>query len=141
MARITERSVQIDADLERFGKLMSKADAYAPLAGQDNPLPANVQIYDRVWSEASKMRDSGKLLRLARRVRCPVVAVHGDYDPHPADSISRLAGVFRGFRFVLLEKCGHYPWLERHARDRFLDIIRAEVGSPGASLSATDASE
>ena len=141
MARITGASVRADADLKRFGELMSVADAYAPLPGRGNPLPSNQEIYNRVWSEASKMRSSGELLRLAGQVECPVVAIHGDHDPHPAASIGRLAGVFSEFRFVVLEKCGHHPWLERHARDEFFDIIRAEVGSPGTSCSVTDISE
>jgi len=141
MARITGASVRSDADLERFSELMSIADAYAPLARRGDPLLPNLGIYNSVWSEASKMRSSGELLRLAGLVKCPVVAVHGDYDPHPAASIGRLGSVFREFRFVLLEKCGHHPWLERHARDEFFDIVRAEVASSGGSCSAAEVAE
>lgn len=78
---------------------------------------------------------------MARHVKCPVVAVHGDYDPHSSASIGPLAGVFMEFRFVLLKKCAHRPWLEHHARDEFFKVIRAEVASPGALCSFTKVSE
>jgi pimeloyl-ACP methyl ester carboxylesterase len=78
-------------------------------------------IFERVWSEAAEMRRDGLLLRAAAKVSCPVVAIHGSYDPHPADGVSEpLRRVLQTeFRWVLLEKCGHEPWIERHARAEF----------------------
>ena len=116
-----------DAILERFGRLLSKADAYDPLPESGEPLPVSLELHQKVWSEASRLRSSGELLRLAGEVLCPVLAIHGDYDPHPAEAIKNLSDLFHDFRFILLEKCGHRPWLERHARDRFFEILRAEV--------------
>jgi hypothetical protein len=29
--------------------------------------------------------------------------------------------------YPLLQKCGHYPWLEREAKDKFYAIIRQEL--------------
>ncbi len=141
MASIAGTSDRTDADLERFGELMSTADAYAPIPERGDPVPPSLDIYRRVWSEALKMRNSGELLRLAGQVRCPVVAIHGDYDPHPAASIASLEGVFREFRFILLEKCGHHPWLERHARQQFFATMNAELNSPCRPFSAPEVSE
>jgi len=116
-----------DAGLVRFGQLMSKADAYDPLPEQGEPLPANIEIYQKVWNEAAKTRSSGELLRLAGQVSGPVVAIHGDYDSHPAQAIRGLSATIRDFRFILLDKCGHHPWLERHARNRFFEILKREI--------------
>ncbi len=66
IGRIAGASGRTDEDLERFCELMSIADAYAPLPGMGDPLPSNREIYSSVWSEASKMRSSGELLRLDR---------------------------------------------------------------------------
>ena len=33
------------------------------------------------------MRKSGDLLKEAEKIKCPVVAIHGDYDPHPANGV------------------------------------------------------
>ena len=65
-------------------------------------------------------------MRLARvrRICCPVVAIHGAYDPHPAEGVEKpLSAALREFRFVLLDRCGHTPWLERHARAAFYEAI------------------
>jgi pimeloyl-ACP methyl ester carboxylesterase len=65
---------------------------------------------------------------LGKRIRCPVVAIHGDYDPHPAAGVrDSLAPVIKDFRFILLEKCGHYPWREQGAKDRFYNILKDEI--------------
>jgi len=74
------------------------------------------------------MRSSGKLLELGRNIQCPVVAIHGDYDPHPVEGVSvPLSRVLKDFRFILLDKCGHYPWLEQNVRDNFFKILKSEV--------------
>ena len=74
------------------------------------------------------MRISGELLELGKNITCPVVAIHGDYDPHPAEGIKDpLSRVLHDFRFLLLENCGHQPWMERGARDKFYGILKKEV--------------
>ena len=74
------------------------------------------------------MRSSGGFVEAAGSVRCPVVAIHGDYDPHPTEGIREpLAAAISEFIFVLLENCGHRPWTERQARARFYEILRNET--------------
>jgi pimeloyl-ACP methyl ester carboxylesterase len=118
-----------DAVLARFGELMSRADSYDPLPHDSELLECSYDIHQNVWEQASELRSSGRLLELGKSIRCPVVAVHGDYDPHPSEWVKdRLSRVLEGFRFIPLEKCGHHPWIERHARDKFYDILENEVG-------------
>jgi len=79
-------------------------------------------------SRPSSSESSGKLLELGKSIKCPVVAIHGDYDPHPAEGVAEpLSRILKDFRFILLEKCGHRPWLERSARDRFYSILKQEL--------------
>ena len=114
--------------LARLGKLLSKADSYDPLPHDDEVLECRYDIYRGVWEQASELRSSGKLLKLGKRIRCPVVVIHGDYDPHPsAGVVEPLSRVLKDFRFILLEKCGHRPWLERNARDGFYNILKQEL--------------
>ena len=118
-------------NLTRFGQLMSKADSYDLLPDESQPSPVDPEVYRSVWDEASKLRNSGHLLGIVRRIKCPVVAIHGDYDPHPADGVKRpLSGAIKDFRFVLLKKCGHYPWRERNARDMFYRRLKDEIRQP-----------
>lgn len=81
-----------------------------------------------MWGEARELRASGELLRIAEQVRCKVIAIHGDYDPHPAAGVERpLREHIADFAFVLLQNCGHIPWLERQARERFLEVLLQHV--------------
>jgi pimeloyl-ACP methyl ester carboxylesterase len=117
-----------DAALARLGELFGKADAYDPLPKDTDGLPVQYHIFESVWSEASALRASGQLLRRVACVRCPVLAIHGDSDPHPAEGVwEPLSRVLDDFRFVLLERCGHLPWMERQAREAFYALLRQEI--------------
>ena len=114
--------------MARLGKLWTRADSYQPLALDSQVLECQYDTNRSVWAGASKLRSSGQLLELGRKITCPVVAIHGDYDPHPVEGVKDpLSGVLKDFRFILLEKCGHYPWMERSVRDRFYAILKNEL--------------
>ena len=116
--------------LARLGGLLSRADSYDPLPHKDEILECRYDIFQGAWGQASELRSSGKLLELGKSIKCPVVAIHGDYDPHPsAGVVEPLSRILQDFRFILLEKCGHRPWLERSARDRFYNILKQELVS------------
>jgi pimeloyl-ACP methyl ester carboxylesterase len=120
-----------DAQLARLGALAGKADHYAALPEPDtegNRMYLKGAIFQDVWEEAANLRRSGDLLVLVGQIDCPVTAIHGDYDPHPADGVSvPLSNTVKDFRFILLEKCGHTPWQEKYARDTFFETLRKEL--------------
>ncbi len=112
----------------RFEKLMSKADSFDPLPFESDVLEYQPDIFQSVWKEAKVLRQSGKLLKIGNQVQCPVAAIHGDYDPHPAEGVkSPLSKIIKDFRFILLEKCGHNPWIERNAKENFYEILHKEL--------------
>jgi pimeloyl-ACP methyl ester carboxylesterase len=118
----------------RFGALFSKSDAYDPIiceSGESDTsevIDCRFDVFRSVWGDAAELRRSGELLKLGKRIKCPVVAIHGDYDPHPAEGVQKpLSAILKSFRFILLKNCGHTPWIERHARDRFYSILREEL--------------
>jgi pimeloyl-ACP methyl ester carboxylesterase len=117
-----------NASLARFGKLISRADSYDPLPHHSEGLECQYNVYQNVGEQAQKLRSSGKLLEYGNKIQCPVVAIHGDYDPHPYEGIKRpLTRILKDFRFILLENCGHQPWIERSAKVRFYNILKSEV--------------
>jgi len=119
------------SQLARLGELASRADSFDPLPESEDPRDApelSDEIYRGVWPAAAEMRASGALLREVARVRCPVFAIHGANDPHPAEGVevplrSRLAD----FRLIVLERCGHAPWRERHAAEDFFAHLEEEL--------------
>lgn len=112
----------------RLDILMSKTDSFEMIEHKNEVLEFQPQVHQKIWKEAEKLREEGKLLEYAGELDCPVVAVHGDYDPHPYKGVKEpLSRIIDDFKFVLLERCGHYPWYERYARDEFLMIIKDEL--------------
>jgi pimeloyl-ACP methyl ester carboxylesterase len=74
------------------------------------------------------MRQNGQLLALGKKINCPVVAIHGSWDPHPALGVKEpLQNILSNFRFILLDECGHKPWIERRARNGFYTILKEEI--------------
>ncbi len=117
-----------DSSFAELGELISKADSYDPIPHDSDIIAYQRDIFESVWRDTEELRGSGELLEMGRSIACPVVAIHGDFDPHPRDGIKRpLAGVLRDFRFVQLEKCGHHPWYEKHARDEFYAVLKREL--------------
>lgn len=114
--------------MARLGKLISKADSYNPLPHKDEILECRYDIYQDVWEQARELRKSERLLEFGKEIRCPVIAIHGDYDPHPYEGIKRpLSRILKDFRFTLLENCGHHPWIEKSAKARFYSILKGEL--------------
>jgi pimeloyl-ACP methyl ester carboxylesterase len=119
-----------DKSMGRLGQLFASADTYKALTAEQEPEPlaANEEINRKVWREGEALRTGGELLEMGRQIKCPVIAVHGDYDPHPAEGVKEpLSRVLRNFKFVLLKKCGHEPWQEKYAREEFFQVLREAI--------------
>ncbi len=115
-----------------FGSLMGTADSYSPIPhkSSDDKEESIVQsdIYEHVWSEADVLRKSGMLPAYGKTITCPVIAIHGDYDPHPAEGVQKpLSTVLKDFRMHLLTHCGHHPWFEKDAKVKFYEILIQEM--------------
>ncbi len=117
-----------DALLGRLGCLLAHADAFDPITLENEAFHCQYDIFKGVWDEAAEQRRSLILLRMAHSIKCPVVAIHGDYDPHPAEGVKDpLTRELSDFRFILLKKCGHRPWIERYANEEFFETLAKEI--------------
>jgi len=128
MAKAVSEGLEEKAS-QLFG-LFHDVDVYEriPREPEDESAGFDYDIYRGVWPEAERMRMSGELLKLGEDIKCPVVAIHGDYDPHPAEGVREpLSRVIKDFRFILLEKCGHDPQMEKYAADKFYAILKEEI--------------
>lgn len=117
-----------DEIFKKLGELISMADSFNPIPHKRKELMVSYNIYRSIWEEANELRNSGKLLRLGKQIRCPVVAIHGNYDPHPYKGVEKpLSRIVKDFRLILLDSCGHEPWFEKLAKDRFYEVLREEI--------------
>lgn len=120
----------------RLGQLAHKTDQYDPI---ENILPTSEKPEDErnakpsnkfhgVLREVQELRQNGSLLELAEDIQCPVVAVHGDYDPHPIAGVAQpLSNKLRDFHIIKIDRCGHKPWIERQAKSKFFKILKEEL--------------
>ena len=108
----------------KLSSLVSLSDSYDAETEDTNDTEIDPDVYISVWNEASELRKKGILLQQLSRITCPIIAIHGDYDPHPAEGIHiplRNSGC--NYSFELLKQCGHKPWIERKARDHFYRLL------------------
>lgn len=128
------RSVGQSAAMRRLGELAEISDSFDVLPHPPVPIRIDPVAFRNVGAEAARMRRSGSLIRAVRRVRVPVLVLHGLNDPHPVQGVVnplRHAGV--DLRVVPFERCGHEPWWERHAHEAFFEALRnGTVSAPRA---------
>lgn len=117
--------VACDAALAELALLLQAAEVVdRDPDDADEPVIAQHEVCALVWPEAVAMRDSGELLARGRAIRCPVLLLQGECDARPAAAISpALAEVIAELRSVVLPRCGHARWLERHARAAFFEQL------------------
>lgn len=108
----------------RFGALFAKADSYDPVPENLDTSHIRMELFESVWPDAAQLRKNGALLQAGKSIQCPVIAIHGDYDPHPAMGVQDLLSkTLKDFQFILLKKCGHKPWIEKQAKDEFFSLL------------------
>jgi len=121
-----------------FGELMTKADSFSPICIEDESLDFQPiedgsldfqpEVFQNCMKEINKLRSSGELLELGRAIKCPVIAIHGEYDSHSFEGVENpLTRIIKDFKFILLKDCGHSPWNEIYAKDKFYEIIFNEL--------------
>ncbi|MBN2000562.1 alpha/beta hydrolase [candidate division KSB1 bacterium] len=127
-ARLQKLMNAKDININELHRLLLKTDTYDPLPEQVQPVRFDWEIYHSVWPLAASWRKEGRLLETAAQIKCPVCAIHGDFDPHPAEGVKKpLTMAVSDFKFILLKHCGHKPWIEKHARDVFFKVLKNEL--------------
>jgi len=94
----------------------------------------DIQGHTETWSDMLRLQSQRIYPSGFADIIAPVLMLHGDYDPHPGPTIrDGLLPFIPHLEYFELPKCGHEPWRERHARDRFFEVLkewlsREEVG-------------
>jgi pimeloyl-ACP methyl ester carboxylesterase len=112
---------------ERRGLSFDAQYTFAAAGDEETPGRA----FDRVanqetWNDMLRLQTEGVYPAAFRAILVPVLMLHGTYDPHPGALIrDGLAPLIPQLEYREWERCGHYPWLEKHARDDFYATLRA----------------
>ncbi len=114
-----------DEDMEKIPEIFEKSDNYclenADLHRADK---TDSQMHNLVWEEAAKLRTQGNILTSFKQIKCKMVLIQGESDPHPARGIT-MPLLENGIECetYILEKCGHNPFMEKYAKERFYKIL------------------
>lgn len=117
---------QKNAAFTQIVEIFHTTDSYAPLETTTHSTSINTAQYESVWGQAAAMRQRGKFVHLLNMITCPITVIQGDYDPHPIKGIRRLLEKRDNTRIIILPKCGHTPWIEKYAQDKFYRILKEE---------------
>ena len=114
---------------EIWGELSFYTDTYDPITDDLEVIEIQYELSGKVWTEFTELRDrSGYLKSEFSKIEIPTVVIHGEYDPHPIDGIRPfLESCIDNIRFHILPHCGHYPWIERRAGERFYETLEEEL--------------
>ena len=116
------------ASMGRLFRLITKGESYALIKAKDEVLEYQLNVNVAIFRELTNQPQYLDLTDLGKAIKCHVVAIHGNDDPRPAKIVREpLSKVIKGFKFMLLDECGHTPWMEKHARERFFEVLRKEI--------------
>ncbi len=116
-----ERIPQIHDTLQR-------ADAYDPFPSESegHSPPFDPVGHRETWQDMLRLQADGVYPAAFSAIRSPVAMFHGAHDPHPGPMIGDcLRALIPQLEYYELPRCGHEPWLERHARDEFFARLRS----------------
>lgn len=116
-------------DMQLIPGILEKSDNYClDKTREFSSEQADSEMYNRVWSEAAKLRTEGKLLETVKRVKCTIYLLQGAIDPHPVNGVVEpLKEAQIPCETYVLERCGHSPFLEKYAKEGFYRILTEKI--------------
>ena len=75
--------------------------------------------------------EAGTLERGLPGYRGPALLIHGESDPLPSSASVDTAALIDGAKLLIIEDCGHYPWIERKGVAREAIAALLDGGSAG----------
>jgi len=135
-ARLADLEAQVPIEAERAAKMHGLSDpiyTYRRATDADDLVePFDLKGHVESWNDMVRLQDSGEYPAGFTAIRCPVVMLHGVYDPHPGAMIrDSLKTYIPHLEYQEFDECGHTPWVEELARDRFLAAARGWLAQPG----------
>ena len=129
-----------DKRLRALGRLILQVDSFALIPAEDETAICDARGHEETWQDMLRLQDEGVYPSSFANIHSPAIMMHGAFDPHPGRLIhAGLAPFLPQLEYREWEQCGHYPWLEKTARDDFYATLRAWLRRmPGQSIAATE---
>ena len=113
-------------DIKKIPGILEKSDNYhLESRGKLTVNKADAEMYNRIWDEAVKLRSNGELLKAFKMIQSKLFLIQGVCDPHPIEGVVKpLEENGISCKTYILEKCGHSPFMEKYAKEKFYDILQ-----------------
>ncbi len=126
--QLAQLATRVPDENERAAQAHALSDhlyAYSRAVGE--PLAKiDLKGHTESWSDMVRLQEAGLYPAAFRTITCPVLMLHGSYDPHPGGLIrDGLQQFIPHLEYTEFDRCGHAPWIEEHARRRFLSTLRS----------------
>jgi pimeloyl-ACP methyl ester carboxylesterase len=124
--RIESEIEDPDERLEAVGRHLLPIYSVDPAFDEREGEPCDDRAHRETWDDMIRCQEEGLYPAAFAAIESPVLMLHGAFDPHPGRMIrDGLRPLLPDLEYVEWERCGHYPWTERHARDDFFRVLRA----------------
>ncbi len=113
-----------DERFRRKGEAVLSLYCFDPATSDLELLYADRQGNRETWDDMVRLQEQGIYPEAFARITAPVLMIHGDHDPHPGRTTAELLQKHvPALVYHELARCGHYPWIERYARDEFFEVL------------------
>jgi len=137
--RIRDIEAQLSTETDRrrrnelfaaLGVIYERIQSCELLASESaEELPCDEANFRQTWADAVSLQEQGVQPAEFARIEGSVAMIHGCQDPHPGRLIREsLTPFIRGIQYHELLRCGHKPWIEREAKDKFYELLSRCLG-------------
>ena len=106
--------------LRMLGNLLLPLYSYEPTVHELPVEVCDARAHDESWNDMVRLQEEGEYPAAFAAIKAPVIMLHGAVDPHPGRLIfASLRTHLPQLEYREWERCGHYPWLEKAAREEF----------------------
>lgn len=114
-----------DERLKASVEAMTPIYSCDPLASPHEEDKVDARAHHETWDDMLRLQTEGVYLVAFAAIKVPVLMVHGTFDPLPGRVIAEgLRPYLPQLDYRELDRCGHYPWLERAAANTFFSLVR-----------------
>ncbi|MEE9127314.1 MAG: alpha/beta hydrolase, partial [Planctomycetota bacterium] len=113
-----------DQRLQAMGDLILPVYSHE-LASADQEIEScDARAHHETWEDMVQLQEAGFYPKAFAAIDAPVLMLHGATDPHPGPMIrASLEPHLPQLEYHEWQRCGHYPWLEKAARDEFFAVL------------------
>ena len=124
IADIRQSEADADRRLAAMGRMMTQVYGHDVEEVAESAVLVDARAHEETWADMIRLQREGVYPSALAAIDVPVLMLHGAADPHPGRLICEdLRTYIPHLQYHEMPECGHSPWLERRAREPFLEML------------------